>query len=72
MDASLIQLKLHTQINVHAETTLDKTVINHKHVHVQVCKFKTFKELLPKPRYSKNAKIKCGTIAQNATCKYIK
>ncbi len=55
-DVSSIQLKLWTQVDVDAETTLEKFIINRKHVHVQVCKFKTFKELLPRPRYNRNAK----------------
>ncbi len=81
-DASLIQLKLRTQIDVDAKTTLEKTPINGEHVHVQVCNFKTLKELLPRPCYSKHhkkgllnfleqrvPKIKCGAIAQKATHK---
>jgi hypothetical protein len=43
-DASSIQLKLQTQIDVDAKTTLKKTPINGKHVHVQVCNFKILKE----------------------------
>ncbi len=71
-DAYSIQLKLWTQVDVDVETTLKKILINCNHVHVQVCKFKIFKELLPRPCYSRDAKIKCGAIAEKATCKYIK
>jgi hypothetical protein len=53
---SSIQLKLLTQIDVDAKTTLEKTPINGKHVHVQVCNFKTLKKLLPRPYYSKDHK----------------
>jgi hypothetical protein len=55
-DASSIQLKLWTQVDVDAKTTLEKTPINGEHVCVQVCNFKTHKELLPRPHYSKDHK----------------
>jgi hypothetical protein len=42
-DAFSIQLKVWTQVDVNVETTLEKTPINGKHVHVQVRNFKTFK-----------------------------
>jgi hypothetical protein len=47
-------LKLKTQVDVDAKTTLEKALINGKHVCVQVCNFKTFKELLPRPCYNKD------------------
>jgi len=49
-------LKLHTQVNVDVKTTLENVLINGEHVHVQVCNFKTLKELLPRPRYNKDHK----------------
>ncbi len=52
-DVSSIQLKLRTQVEVDAETTLEKIPINDEHIHVQMCKFKSFKRLLSKPRYNK-------------------
>jgi hypothetical protein len=42
-DASFIQLKMRTQVDVDAETALEKTLVNAKHIHVEVCKIKSLK-----------------------------
>jgi len=52
-DASSIELKTRTQADVNVKLTLEKALINVERVHVQVCKFKFLKGLLPKPHYSK-------------------
>jgi hypothetical protein len=83
-DAFSIQLKLRIQANVDAKITFENTLINDEHVHVQVCKFKTFRICYPnlittkmikkvhKKYGTKGAKIKCGAITQKVACKYIK
>jgi hypothetical protein len=48
-DASSIELKMRTQVDVDAKTTLEKASVNVEHIHVQVCRFKFVKGLLPKP-----------------------
>jgi hypothetical protein len=45
-DASFIELKTRTQVDVDAETTSEKAPVNAEHIHVQVCKFKFLKCLL--------------------------
>jgi len=52
-DASSIQLKLRTNVEVDAETALEKIPINGEHIHVQLCRFKCLKWLLPKPCYNR-------------------
>ncbi len=52
-DASSIQLKLRTQVEVNLKTTLEKVPINGEHIHVHVCRFKYFKRLLLEPCYNK-------------------
>ncbi len=44
---------MRTQPNVNAKTDLEKAPINAKHVHVQVCRFKSLQGLLPKPCYNR-------------------
>jgi len=46
-------LKLKTEVEVDTETALEKILINGEHIHVQVCKFKSLKELLPKHCYNR-------------------
>jgi hypothetical protein len=52
-DVSFIHLKLRIQVEVNAKKTLKKAPINGEHIHVQVCRFKSLKRLLPKPHYNK-------------------
>jgi hypothetical protein len=47
-------LKLQTQVHVDTKTTLEKIPINGDNVHVQVCNFKTLKNLLPRPHYNRD------------------
>jgi hypothetical protein len=69
---------------VDAKTDLEKVPINAKNVHVQVCRFKSLKGLLPKPynnikhwkvakkSWTKDGKIlDSGAITKKTTCKYI-
>jgi hypothetical protein len=58
-DVSSIQLKLKTQVEVDVEIALEKALINGEHIHVQVCTFKSFKELLPDSRYNRQCQ-KCA------------
>jgi hypothetical protein len=44
---------MRTQVDINAETTLERTPFNAKHIHVQVCKFKCLKGLLPKHHYNR-------------------
>jgi hypothetical protein len=53
IDASSIQLKLRIQVEVDAKMALEKAPINGEHIHVQVCRFKSLKGLLPKRCYNK-------------------
>ncbi len=76
-DTSFIQLKLGTQVEVEAETTLEEALINGEHIHVQVCRFKSLKGLLLEPHYnrqcqkgaSKNPKTKDGKIKRGPLLK---
>jgi hypothetical protein len=52
-DVYSIQLKLRTEVEINAKTALEKVPINGGHIHVQVCRFKSFKGLLPEPCYNK-------------------
>jgi hypothetical protein len=58
-DASSIELKMRTQVDVDVETTSKKTPINAKHICVQVCKFKFLKGLLLDLVTIKNIKNIC-------------
>jgi hypothetical protein len=46
-------LKLTTEVEVDAKMALEKFPINGEHIHVQVCRFKSLKGLLPEPCYNK-------------------
>ncbi len=52
-DASSIQFKLKIEVEVDTKTALEKVPINGEHIHVQVCRFKFFKWLVPKPCYNR-------------------
>ncbi len=52
-DVFSFQLKLRTQVEIDVKTALKKTLINGEHIHVQVCRFKSFKWLLPEPCYNR-------------------
>jgi hypothetical protein len=52
-DASSIQLKMRTQADVDVEMALERNLVNAEHVHVQVCRFKSLKGLLPQPLYTR-------------------
>jgi hypothetical protein len=66
-DIFSIQLKLWSQIDVDVEIALEKVPINGEHVHVQMCNFKTLKELLTRPRYYRNPNL--GLITKTRVCK---
>ncbi len=55
-DVSSIQLKLRTQVEVDAKIALEKIPINGEHIHVQVCRSKSFKRLFPEPHYNKQCR----------------
>jgi hypothetical protein len=44
------------KVEVDAKTALEKTPIDGEHIHIQVCRFKSFKGLLPKLHYNKQCK----------------
>jgi len=43
---------MRTQANINVKTTLKRAPVNAKHIHVQVCRFKFLKDLLPKLCYN--------------------
>ncbi len=55
-DVYSFQLKLRTRVELDAKIALEKALINGEHIHVQVCRFKSFKGLLPEPCYNKQCR----------------
>jgi hypothetical protein len=52
-DASSIEVKTRTQIDVDAKIALERILVKAQHIHVQMCKFKSLKGSLPKLHYSR-------------------